>query len=174
MKFLKPENIIAYCDIKAGSKVTDFGCGSGFYALAMAKQVGNTGRVACVDVQDAKLAATKSITLQHNLNNVEVYRADLEKPFAGMGHGTEDLVLVASIIHEVKDRQALLKNAYGLLKTGGRLIVVDWKAEASPFGPSMEKRFSEHDIRTMLEGMGLRFVKELPSDLYHYAMVFEK
>lgn len=174
MKFLKPENIIASCGIKSGYKATDLGCGSGFYSMALAKQVGNTGRVLCVDIQDSKLAATKSITMQNNLHNIEVYKADLEKPLSGLPQGTEDLVVAASILHEVKNRESLLRNAYGLIKTGGYLLVVDWKLEASPFGPAMDKRISEHDLRIMLEGMGLKFLKELPSDLYHYAMLFEK
>lgn len=63
MKFLKPQNIVASIGIKSGQRVADLGCGSGFYVLAAAKMVGNTGRVLAIDVQDAKLTATKSISL---------------------------------------------------------------------------------------------------------------
>ncbi len=173
MKFLKPQNVVASSGIKPGQNIADLGCGSGFYVLAAAKMVGNTGRVLAVDVQDPKLTATKSISLQHNLHNVEVFRADLEKPI-NLPHGTEDMVIVASILHEVKNREALLKNAYALLKTHGHLLAVDWKLEHSPFGPSMEKRISEHDLRKLLEGMGMKHIKDINGDLYHYAMLFEK
>ena len=174
MKFLKPQNIVASVGIKPGQRVADLGCGSGFYVLAAAKIVGNTGRVLAIDVQDAKLTATKSISLQHNLHNVEVYRADLEKPLEESLHGQEDLVIVASILHEVKDREALIKNAYALLKTGGLLLAVDWKVDHSPFGPAMEKRIEEHDLRQILEATGMKHLKDLSGDLYHYAMVFQK
>ncbi len=174
MKFLKPQNIVASIGIKSGQRVADLGCGSGFYVLAAAKMVGNTGRVLAIDVQDAKLTATKSISLQHNFHNVEVYRADLEKPLDQSLYGQEDVVIVASILHEVKNREAIIKNAYALLKTGGLLVAVDWKAEHSPFGPAMEKRISEHDLRAILEQSGLRHMKDLNGDLYHYAMVFQK
>lgn len=174
MRFIKPQNIVASVGLKPGQRVADLGCGSGFYVLAAAKIVGNTGRVLALDVQDAKLTATKSISLQHNLHNVEVLRADLEKPIAENLHGQEDVVIVASILHEVKNRQALIQNAYALLKTGGLLLAVDWKLEHSPFGPAMEKRISEHDLREILEATGLSHVKDLNGDLYHYAMVFQK
>lgn len=160
--------------LKAGNKVTDFGCGSGFYTLAAGKIVGNTGRVAAVDVQDTKLAATKSIAIQNGLHNVEVYQADLEKPFDKVSHGGEDAVMLASILHEVNDRHALLKNAYALLRSGGLLLTVDWKDEHSPFGPAMSKRISEHDLRAELEQLGFRHIQDLNGDVYHYAMVFEK
>lgn len=103
-----------------------------------------------------------------------MYRADLEKPLDQSLYGQEDVVIVASILHEVKNREAIIKNAYALLKTGGLLVAVDWKAEHSPFGPAMEKRISEHDLRAILEQSGLRHMKDLNGDLYHYAMVFQK
>jgi ubiquinone/menaquinone biosynthesis C-methylase UbiE len=174
MRFVKPQNLVASIGLKPGQRVADLGCGSGFYVLAAAKMVGNTGRVLAIDVQDAKLTATKSISLQHNLHNVEVYRADLEKTLDESLHGKEDVVILASILHEVKDREALIRNAYALLKTGGSLLAVDWKLEHSPFGPAMEKRISEHDLRQMLEAKGLKHIKDLHGDLYHYAMLFQK
>ena len=174
MKFINPESIIANMGLKPGFNVTDFGSGAGFYALAAAKVVGNNGRVAAVDVQDAKLTATKSMSVQHGLHNIEVFKADLEKPFDQIPQGTEDAVILASILHEVHNREAVLKNAYGLLKSKGLLLAVDWQTEHSPFGPAMEKRISEQDLRKMLEGMGMKHVKDLNGDLYHYAMVFEK
>lgn len=174
MRFLKPQNIVASVGLKPGQRVADLGCGSGFYVLAAAKMVGNTGRVLAIDVQDTKLIATKSISLQHNFHNVEVYRADLEKPLEESLHGQEDVVIVASILHEVKNREALIKNAYALLKTGGLLLAVDWKLEHSPFGPAMEKRISEHDLRQILEASGFKHIKDLNGDLYHYSMIFQK
>lgn len=174
MKFVNPQKIIGQFGLKSGEKVTDLGCGSGFYTMAAAKIVGTNGRVASVDVQESKLTATKSISLQNNLHNVEVYKADLEKPIKVLPHGEEDAVILASIIHEVKNRKALIQNAYSLLKSGGKLLVVDWKNETSPFGPSMDKRVSAKEIRHELETAGLKHTKDLDADLYHYAMVFEK
>lgn len=174
MKFVNPQKIIGQFGLKPGDKVTDLGCGSGFYTLPAAKIVGNTGRVAGIDVQEAKLTATKSISLQNNLHNVEVYKADLEKPLDVLPHGGENAVILASIIHEVKNRVVVIQNAYALLTTSGRLLVVDWKAETSPFGPPMEKRVSGKEIRSELEASGFKHIKDLDADLYHYAMIFEK
>ncbi len=174
MKFINPESIVANMGLKTGNKVADFGSGAGFYTVAASKIVGNTGRVAAIDVQDSKLTATKSMTVQKGLHNVEVYKADLEKPFDQIPHGTEDAVILASIIHEVHNREALFKNAYALLKSKGLLLAVDWQTEHSPFGPAMDKRISAQDLRAQLEALGLKHIKDLNGELYHYAMVFEK
>lgn len=174
MKFIKPENIIAHLGLKPGDTVADFGCGSGFYTLAVSKVVGNKGTVYAVDVQESKLTATKSASIQQGFHNVEAIKADLEKPLTEVDHGTCDVVIIASILHEVRNREAILKNAYALLKTGGHLLAVDWKAEPSPFGPSIEKRIADKNLTGLVERIGLKVVKEIPADSYHYALVFEK
>jgi ubiquinone/menaquinone biosynthesis C-methylase UbiE len=174
MKFVNPQKIIGQFGLKPGEHVADLGCGSGFYTMAAAKIVGTNGRVAAIDVQESKLAATKSISLQNQLHNVEVYKADLENPITVLPPGVEDAVILASIIHEVKNRSALIQNAYALLKSKGKLLVVDWKDETSPFGPPMDKRVSKKEIRHELEKAGFKHIKDLDADLYHYAMIFEK
>lgn len=174
MKFVNPESIIANIGLKPGDKVADFGSGAGFFSLAAAKIVGNAGRVLAFDVQDAKLAATKSITLQKNLHNVEVYKVDLEKPLDEALHGQEDAVFVASILHEVNNRQAVLRNAYALLKTGGVLLAVDWSNRHSSFGPAIKKRIPENDLKDLLQNLGFKFVRSLNADTFHYALLFEK
>lgn len=174
MKFVNPTKIVSLCDIQPGNKVTDLGCGAGFYSLAAAKLVGNAGRVAAIDIQDSKLAATKSAAVQHGLHNLEVYRQDLEKPISIIAPGGENLVILASIIHEVKNLTTLLANAYALLATGGKLLVVDWKLEPSPFGPAMNKRVDAGNLRQQLESIGFRHSKDIDADKFHYAMVFIK
>jgi ubiquinone/menaquinone biosynthesis C-methylase UbiE len=174
MKFVNPQQIVNELGLKSGYKVTDLGCGSGFYVVAVARAVGNTGRVAAVDVQDAKLVATKSITLQNGFHNVEVFKADLEKSFDAVPLGQEDVVIVASVLHEVSDREAVLKNAYALLKSGGKLLAVDWKKEHSPFGPAMDKRIGQQELLQLLQKMGFLHIQDINADMYHYAMIFEK
>lgn len=174
MKFIKPENIIARAGLKPGQRVADLGCGAGFYTAAASKIVGNAGTVCAVDVQESKLVATKSASIQQGYHNVEVYKADLEKPFTQVEAGSFDLVILASILHEVSNRDAVLKNAYSLLKTGGKLLAVDWQTEPSPFGPDLDKRISDDDLQETLEKMGLKLVKQIPADSYHYALLMEK
>ncbi|MEZ4180358.1 MAG: methyltransferase domain-containing protein [Candidatus Doudnabacteria bacterium] len=174
MAFIKPENIVAQAGLKAGDQVTDFGCGAGFYSVAASQIVGNAGHVTAIDVQESKLVATKSAAAQKGFLNLSVYQADLEKHFDQIQTASQDLVILASILHEVKNREGLIKNAYAVLKTGGAMLVVDWQVKPSPFGPAMEKRIDQQAIIGLLETIGLKLVKEIPADNYHYALLFKK
>ncbi|MDQ3018438.1 MAG: methyltransferase domain-containing protein [bacterium] len=174
MKFINPANVVAQMGLRPGNIVADLGSGSGFFVLAAAKFVGNTGIVYAVDVQEAKLTATLSASTQQGFKNVQAIKADLDKPFTDIEETSCDAVIMASILHEIGSRQALLKNAYRILKTGGKILAVEWKVEHTPFGPPLEKRISEEQLEHELGALGLRKEKGIPADMYHYAAVFVK
>lgn len=174
MKFIKPQNVVAQMGLKTGQTVADFGSGSGFFALGAAQMVGNTGKVLAVDVQQSKLTATFSAASQQGYKNIQIVLADLDKPMTEIADASCDAVIMASVLHEVNNRDVLLQNAYKILKTGGLLLAVEWKAEHTIFGPDLGKRIPEEELEQQLAKLGLHKVKSIPADMYHYALVFSK
>ena len=118
MKFINPQTVVAQMGLSAGQTVADFGSGSGFFAIAAAKMVGNSGVVYAVDVQQAKLTATFSAASQQGYKNIQIVQADLDQPIKGIADASCDAVIMASVLHEIKSRDMLLKNAHRILKTG--------------------------------------------------------
>lgn len=173
-KFVNPADIIAQLDLKKGQIVADFGCGAGFFSVACAQFVGDDGSVCAVDVMPDRLEATKSSAQHANLKNVTILQADLEQPLLGIGQTTCDVVVISNILHQVGNKVALLRNAYQVLKTGGRVVVVEWKPGFSPFGPSQEARVNPEALTVLMQQNGFQYVKELQADGYHYAMVYSK
>ncbi len=166
--------VVAQTGLMQAQTVADLGCGNGFYVLPAAQMVGKDGVVYAVDVQESKLAATVSIANQFGYKNVRVVRADLERPLLDIEENSCDLAIVGNILHEIGKKDMLLKNVYRILKTGGHVVVVEWKRTATPFGPPLEKRVDQQKLEILLMGYGLRKVKELETDGYHYAELFEK
>ncbi len=174
MKFINPQNVVSQMGLRNGQVVADLGSGAGFFSIAAAKIVGNTGKVFSVDVQQPKLTAVSSAASQQGIKNIQLVQADLEVPIAGIHDATCDAVIMASILHEVKNRPELLKNAYRVLKTGGMVLAVDWKAEHTIFGPALEKRIAKDELEVELAKLGLQKIKSIPADMFHYAMLFQK
>lgn len=173
-KFVDPNNIIAYTGIQQGSTVADFGCGGGFYTVAAAKAVGGSGTVYAVDILEDKLSATISSSKQAGQKNVVVVKADLEKPLDQIKEGSCDLVILASILHEIGSRDGLIKNAYRILKTGGKILAVEWTRSSSILGPPMERRVPQEELEHAFNSLGLRKEKDIPADSFHYSMLFVK
>lgn len=174
-KFVNPASVIGQVDLRPGQVVADFGCGAGFYTIPAAKQVGEGGHVYALDIMPDRLAATMSSATAKGLRNVSVLQVDLEKPILDIKVGACDVVVVSSILHIASNREAVLHNAYAVLKTGGLLLVVEWKADvASTFGPKPEKRISKSSLDKLVLAKGLKFVRELEVDGQHYAMLYHK
>lgn len=174
MKFINPQNVVAQMGLSVGQTVADFGSGSGYFAIAAAKMVGNTGVVLAVDVQQSKLTAVSSIAGQQGYKNIRLVQEDLDNPVKNIPDGSCDAVIMASVLHEVHNREQLLKNAYKVLKTGGLVLAVEWKAEHTIFGPDQTQRIPEEKLETELTNLGLQKVKIIPADMSHYAIVFKK
>jgi predicted methyltransferase len=84
------------------------------------------------------------------------------------------MVVLANIMHEIQNGKQLLMHAYALLKTGGRLVVVDWNDRPGPIGPAADKRISEQEARKQIESSSFKYLKSLDTDEYHFGLVFEK
>ena len=173
-KFLNPAEVVAQTGLMQGQVVADLGCGNGFYVLPAAQMIGPTGTVYAVDIQTSKLAATVSIANQFGYKNVRVIQANLAKPLLDITPGSCDLVIVGNILHQVEQKDELIKNVYRILKSPGRVVAIEWKRAAAPFGPPVENRLDQEKLEIMLQQAGFRKIKELVADGYHYAVLFEK
>jgi len=174
-KFVNPSAVMAQTGLMRGEVVADLGCGNGFYVLPAAQLAGPEGEVIAVDVQESKLAATVSIANQYGYRNIKIIRADLAKPLLSIPDGTVDTVVLSNIMHEIGlGREMLLKNAYRILKTGGKVAVTEWKKELSPIGPPIENRLDQQAAEMQLMKAGFRKGKDIETDGYHYAVLFLK
>jgi ubiquinone/menaquinone biosynthesis C-methylase UbiE len=119
----KPETILEPY-IKPGMTVLDVGPGMGYFTLPMARMVGESGRVICVDVQDRML---KSLARRAR-------RAGLEKRIVtrkvgpdSLGiddyYGRVDFALTFAVVHEVPNPESLFHEIHTALKSGGLLLV---------------------------------------------------
>lgn len=173
-RFVDPSKILAYAGIKPGDQVADFGCGNGFYPVAAAGIVGTSGSVYAVDVKSEALEATMSAAKSHNLKNIYTIRHDMEKPGVAIRENSCDAVILSGILHLSKLQKNVLRESYRVMKSGAELIVIEWKKERLPFGPSIEQRLSEEDVKSLLAHSGFKFVKEIPADYFHHALIFTK
>lgn len=173
-QFFDPEKILAFAGLSRGSVVADFGCGNGFYPVATGKIVGDSGTVYAVDIVEESLQATVSAAKHATLANIHTIKHDLSLPGVNIPDASCDAVILSGILHLEKLRKNVIRETYRVLKTGGKVLVIEWKKEQLPFGPNISQRVSEKQVQDLLVAAGLRFQSEIPADSFHYAMVFVK
>lgn len=124
----RPEKIVGDY-IKAGDTVIDLGCGPGFFSIDMAKMVGKEGRVIAVDLQKQMIEKVKKKAKKHSvIDRMDFHQCEQNK--IGLTQ-TADFALAYYMVHEVPDSKSLLKEIKGMLKTEGKLLIVEPKMHVS-------------------------------------------
>jgi len=178
MGFLNPDKLIKEINLKPGMSVADFGCGSGEIALTAARQVGPQGQVIAIDILPFALQVLKRRSQEQGLGHIQTKQADLEQKNASqIENEAMDVVFLINILFQSKKKQAILEEAKRVLRSRGRLIIVDWLLEKKTFGPKAKYRLEPDKLKTQVKKMGFRFNRSLsPNALgsYHFGLVFEK
>jgi demethylmenaquinone methyltransferase/2-methoxy-6-polyprenyl-1,4-benzoquinol methylase len=128
---------LAKTALRPGQQALDVAAGSGDLALGLARRVGRTGRVVVTDINAAMLEEGRNRLLNHGVaGNVDYVLADAEAlPFTA----SFDCVTIGFGLRNVTDKQRALASLYGVLKPGGRLLVLEFShAELGPLKPLYE------------------------------------
>jgi ubiquinone/menaquinone biosynthesis C-methylase UbiE len=144
--------------------LVEIGAGTGFFAIPFARKL-EGGTVFACDVQDEMLAWLLE-NLPADLRS-RIHLVHMEETKVPLGDGIADLVYMINLHHELEDRDAIMKESQRLLRTGGTVMVVDWKKGETPSGPPQEIRIPEEEIVADMARAGFEQVKRHPVLPYH-------
>jgi len=179
--FLEPERIVKLFGLKSGDHVADFGAGHGYFTMALARSVGNEGKVWAIDIQKPVLDIIRSRAKTEHLLNIEYVWADLEEPGrSGLAERFMDFVVIGNILFQAGRRDIVLREAWRVLREGGRLAMIEWGQDLNPeisrygVGPPRELRIKKEDGRALAIQAGFEFDREFAAGPHHYGLLFKK
>jgi 2-polyprenyl-3-methyl-5-hydroxy-6-metoxy-1,4-benzoquinol methylase len=151
-EFQKPEQVMDALELKPGMRVADVGCGSGYFTVKIAEEIGPEGKVWAIDAWQDMLDYLDRRVQIEGLENVELVKVDRDDPM--IPDGSADLILMVDVYHYIKDRVAYGKVLRKDIAPGGRLIVLDYipkSLEERPWGPPPSQHMSEEELTADLE-----------------------
>ena len=169
-------DIFKKAGLEAGMHVADLGCGNlGYFAIPSAKIVGKNGMVYAVDILKSVLESVTNLAKHEGLENLKTIWSNLEIVGATkIAAESLDAAYLINILFQSHKDDLVIKEAYRLLKSGGKLIIIDWKRVSTPFGPPMADRTKPEEVKGFARMAGFKLVDEFEAGRYHYGIMFVK
>lgn len=144
--FHQPEKILAQYVAK-GMTALDVGCGMGFFAIGLARLVGDTGRVIAADVQPQMLAALQKRSEKAGV--ASIIRPHKSDPNNLAINTPVDFILAFWMVHEVPEPDVFFQQMSDCLKPDGKMLIAEPRIHVS------SRRFRE--IVALAEASGLKY-----------------
>jgi precorrin-6B methylase 2 len=168
----RPDLLLAALELKPGMAVADVGAGTGYYSWQIATRIGETGRVYAVDVQPQMIDLLKERMRQRGVRNVQpVLGAATD---TGLAPASIDLALMVDVYHELDHPREILDSVLRALRPGGRLALVEYRAEDDSVPIKRLHKMSVGQIRREVGAQGLLWQQTVETLPWQHIVIFRK
>jgi SAM-dependent methyltransferase len=167
-------NPTALAQLKTGETVLDLGSGGGIDVLLSARRVGPTGKAYGLDMTDEMLALAEENKRKSGLTNAEFLKGEIEN--IPLPDNSVDVIISNCVINLSGDKDRVLKEAFRVLKPGGRFAVSDVVVRGdvpAEIRKNMELwvgcvagALSDHDYTAKLAEAGFENIEIEPTRVY--------
>ncbi len=171
-------------ELKPGASVADVGAGSGEISVAIAKYVEPGGRVFATEIDSKLLDKIRHAALK--ANSFDVVAVPSTAQDSGLPSNSCDGIFLREVYHHLTDPVPFARSLYRAMRTGGRLVIIDFEPSQRPGEPPPAGVPTNrgghgapmHIVEEELTGAGFEVVKTvdwpISETIRHYCILFRK
>ena len=168
----RPDLLLAALALAPGMMVADVGAGTGYYSWQIAGRIGPEGRVYAVDVQPQMLDLLKENMRRRGVRNVQPVLGKADD--SGLAPASIDLAMMVDVYHELDQPREVLESLQRALRPGGRLVLVEYRAEDDSVPIKRLHKMSVAQIRREVGAQGLEWQQTIETLPWQHIVIFRK
>lgn len=166
---LNPKHTLTKIGFKDGMTLCDIGAGTGVFTFAAANI--SRSSIYALDISDEMIQLLNSRIAERELNKIHVAKViDGELPVES---NSCDIAIMVTVFHEVDNKQQMLSEIRRILKSTGKLMIIEFHNRQTPIGPPVERRLSEQEVEEICEGETFKLIDSFSLGDNLYAKVFK-
>ncbi len=162
---------IAAMPLKPGDYVADIGAGTGYYTFKIAPEL-TSGKVFAVELQPELIEYLNNKKAESNTQNLTVVKST-EKS-VNLPQNSIDLAFMVDVYHELAYPQEVLQSIYKALKPGGKLLLLEYRAEDSNVPIKTLHKMSVTQVNKELNANGFKLSDRKDFLPWQHFLLYEK
>lgn len=169
----KPQIVISSLGDLSDKVVADIGAGTGYFTMPLARQA---HKVIAIEIQQQYLDyINRRLARAHDRRTLDVETRLTSTDDPALKPEEADVVLLVNTYSFIEHRVAYFTKVYRGMAAGGRIVIVDFKHESIPVGPSMEEKIDPEVVIQELDSAGFTHEKtDLNSLDYQYILTLRR
>ena len=167
-----PTKAVALLGLTPGMTVCDLGAGTGYYAVRMARLVGDQGKVYAVDIQPRMLELLGKRLASAGIKNIQPLLGGETE--TNLPADSQDLIILVDVYHEFSKPREMLRSIRKALKETGRLVLLEFRKEDPNVPIRLEHKMSLAEVKAELEPEGFRIDKVLDTLPWQHLIFLRK
>ncbi len=155
---IDPEIVFAQLRLQPDAILLDLACGIGNYALAAAQFIGPAGAIHAFDLWPEGIAALRASAAARGLVQIRAEVADVSGSLP-LPTGSVNIALLATVLHDLAAEgkgEGALAETMRVLRSGGRLVIVEFDKVDSHPGPPAAVRLAPAEVEALVAPFGFR------------------
>lgn len=146
-KNIPPKETLLNLGLLYDDTFADIGCGIGYFTIEAAGIINSDNKIFAMDISDEMLTEVDKRAKDAKIFNILTIRTD--EYDLKITSDEVSFALVVNVLHEIDDKRRFIKEISRILKSNGRVALIEWDKRDMDMGPPTDHRISSEELKTL-------------------------